>query len=203
MLWLFSNPLCSVAVLLEKCVCKEKVLGSVSDFCQMKYAYGKWVTYPRGMIISQCSFYACCNLMPMKNDRTKSWNERQDVFCLFCPVTCPTFDQNWTAFFMQRSMVSLFQQVSFPLYSREREKGGMVGFSISINDKTLASKLPLFLHSLCRFKWPFLFTKNAFNPVVYEHLVHVITWSKKGKLCDPKVWCACVTTQQSLLVGLI
>ncbi|NXU00274.1 NET4 protein, partial [Buphagus erythrorhynchus] len=23
----------------EKCVCKEKVLGSVSDFCQMKYAY--------------------------------------------------------------------------------------------------------------------------------------------------------------------
>ncbi|KAJ7406891.1 Netrin-4 [Willisornis vidua] len=31
----------------EKCVCKEKVLGSVTDFCQMKYAYGKYVTCPQ------------------------------------------------------------------------------------------------------------------------------------------------------------
>lgn len=26
----------------EKCVCKERMLGSITDFCQMKYAYGKW-----------------------------------------------------------------------------------------------------------------------------------------------------------------
>uniref|UniRef100_A0A8C6YYS2 Netrin-4-like n=1 Tax=Nothoprocta perdicaria TaxID=30464 RepID=A0A8C6YYS2_NOTPE len=39
MSWLFSNPLCSAVALLEKCVCKERVLGSVTDFCQMKYAY--------------------------------------------------------------------------------------------------------------------------------------------------------------------
>lgn len=112
---------------------------------------------------------------------------------------------NRIAFFMQGSVVSPFHPVSFPLQQQEWKNCNSVEWLASasrINDKNLASKLPLALDLLRRFKWPCLFTKNVFNTVVYEHLVHTITWSKKGKLWDPKVWCACVMTQQSRLVGL-
>ncbi|XP_073431103.1 netrin-4-like isoform X2 [Dendrobates tinctorius] len=34
-----TEPISSPLVCKEKCVCKERMLGSITDFCQMKYAY--------------------------------------------------------------------------------------------------------------------------------------------------------------------
>lgn len=202
MSWLFSNTLCSVVFLLEKCVCKEKVLGSVTDFCQMKYAYGKWVMCPQGMILSLCCL---CMLLADSREELQNWQSHEirgrisSAFFVQWRVQLLIRAEQWIAYFIPGSLVSPFhfhflQQECYSFKSAE-----WLTSRSRINDKSLASNLPLLLHSLCRLKRPRLLTENVFNTVGYEHLVHTITWRKEGF----EVWCACVMTQQSLLVGPI